>query len=99
MRLQGKTAIVTGGASGFGAGIVKKFVSEGANVVIADVNNTDATTMASTLGDNVRSMLSDVSNNDDVKALCEATVAAFGHIDIIVNRCDPLAQTHGNGKR
>jgi len=85
MRLQGKTAIVTGGASGFGAGIVKKFVSEGANVMIADVNNTDATTMASTLGDNVRSMLSDVSNNDDVKALCEATVAAFGHIDIIVN--------------
>ena len=38
MRLQGKTAIVTGGASGFGAGIVRKFVAEGAKVMIADIN-------------------------------------------------------------
>ena len=38
MRLNNKTAIVTGGASGFGKGIVKKFIKEGANVVIADIN-------------------------------------------------------------
>ena len=39
MKLKNKIAIVTGGASGFGAGIVRKFIAEGAKVVIADINN------------------------------------------------------------
>ena len=50
MRLQGKTAIVTGGASGFGAGIVRKFVAEGAKVMIADINGDGATALAKELG-------------------------------------------------
>ena len=50
MRLEGKTAIVTGGASGFGAGIVRKFVAEGARVVIADVNGEGAAAIAAAAG-------------------------------------------------
>jgi NAD(P)-dependent dehydrogenase (short-subunit alcohol dehydrogenase family) len=49
-RLTGKTAIVTGGASGFGAGIVRKFVSEGARVMIADINGDAAEALAKELG-------------------------------------------------
>ena len=46
MRLEGKIAIVTGGASGFGAGIVRKFIAEGARVMIADINAAGAAEMA-----------------------------------------------------
>ena len=49
-RLSGKTAIVTGGASGFGAGIVRKFVAEGARVMIADINGDGAAALAKELG-------------------------------------------------
>ena len=51
MRLAGKTAIVTGGASGFGEGIVRKFVAEGARVMIADINGAAAEALATELGD------------------------------------------------
>ena len=50
MRLDGKTALVTGGASGFGEGIVRKFLSEGAQVMIADINGTAARELAASLG-------------------------------------------------
>ena len=50
MRLEGKTAIVTGGASGFGEGIVRKFLAEGAQVMIADINAPAAMAMANKLG-------------------------------------------------
>ena len=53
MRLTGKTAIVTGGASGFGAGIVRKFVAEGARVMIADLNTDLAQETAEQIGGNV----------------------------------------------
>ncbi|MGY8794630.1 MAG: SDR family NAD(P)-dependent oxidoreductase, partial [Woeseiales bacterium] len=46
MKLSGKSAIVTGGASGFGAGIVRRFIAEGAQVVIADINGGAATSLA-----------------------------------------------------
>ncbi len=51
MRLSGKSAIVTGGASGFGAGIVRRFVLEGARVLIADIDGDAASAMAEELGD------------------------------------------------
>jgi len=50
MRLSGKTAIVTGGASGFGAGIVRKFIAEGATVMVADINGDAARAMADEVG-------------------------------------------------
>ncbi len=83
MRLSGKTAIVTGGASGFGAGIVKKFIAEGATVMIADINGDAAQAMADETGGIACTV--DVANSDSVKAMAEAATAKMGHIDILVN--------------
>ncbi|MCB4457097.1 SDR family oxidoreductase [Leisingera sp. McT4-56] len=85
MRLAGKTAIVTGGASGFGAGITRKFLAEGARVMIADINTTAAEAMAAELGSNAIAQTVDVSDRASVTAMAEAALAAFGHLDILVN--------------
>ena len=85
MRLQGKTAIVTGGASGFGAGITRKFVAEGANVLIADLNIALADELAAELGDAVRTIQTDVADGAQVQAMADKAVADFGRIDILVN--------------
>lgn len=85
MRLDGKTAIVTGGASGFGAGIARKFVAEGAKVVIADLNLEMANALADELGDSLRAVRSDVTRGEDVQAMADAALDAFGRIDILVN--------------
>jgi 3-oxoacyl-[acyl-carrier protein] reductase len=85
MRLEHKTAIVTGGASGFGAGIVAKFVAEGARVLIADINAEAANALAHDLGKNAIAMGVDVSRRDSVNAMAEAALKAFGHLDILVN--------------
>ncbi|WP_435661137.1 SDR family oxidoreductase [Leisingera caerulea] len=85
MRLAGKTAIVTGGASGFGAGIVRKFLSEGARVMIADINGAAAEDMAAELGSNAIAQAVDVSDRASVAAMAEAALAAFGRVDILVN--------------
>lgn len=85
MRLKDKVSIVTGGASGFGAGIVRKFAAEGAKVVIADLNKTLAEELATELGDGVIAQEVDVANGASVKALVDKTVATFGTIDILVN--------------
>lgn len=83
MRLSGKTAIVTGGASGFGAGIVKKFIAEGATVMVADINGDAAQAMADETGGIACTV--DVANSDSVKAMADAAIAKMGHIDILVN--------------
>ncbi len=85
MRLQGKTAIVTGGASGFGAGIVRKFVAEGARVMIVDLNTALADELAAELGAGVLVRGGDVSRDADVAGLTSAAVDAWGDIDILVN--------------
>ena len=54
MRLKNKTAIITGGASGFGKGIVEKFIKEGANVVIADINYNLAKELEDSIGKNAQ---------------------------------------------
>ncbi len=75
-RLNGKVAIVTGGASGFGAGIVAKFLAEGAKVMIADLN------IDGVAGEAVKT---NVAVNDDVAAMVEQTLKVFGRVDILVN--------------
>ena len=83
VRLEGKTAIVTGGASGFGAGIVRKFLIEGAQVMIADLNGEAAATLAGELG--CSACLVDVSDRASVEGLKLAAQHTFGLPDIIVN--------------
>lgn len=85
MRLSGKTAIVTGAASGFGAGIARKFVVEGANVIIADLNLSGAQTLADELGPQARAVTADVTRAEGVTAMADAALEAFGAIDILVN--------------
>ncbi|UWQ32604.1 SDR family oxidoreductase [Leisingera sp. M527] len=85
MRLDGKTAIVTGGASGFGAGIARKFLAEGARVMIADINGAAAAEMAAELGSNATARTVDVSEGASVNAMAEAALEAFGQLDILVN--------------
>jgi len=82
-RLSNKTAIVTGGASGFGAGIVRKFLEESARVMIADINGDAAAALAKELG--ALSQQVDVSKDASVQAMTEAAYAAFGKLDILVN--------------
>lgn len=83
MRLKGKTAIVTGGASGFGAGIVRKFIAEGATVMVADINAEAAQAMADEVGGIACTV--DVANSASVKAMAEDAITRMGHIDILVN--------------
>ncbi len=85
MRLEGKTAIVTGGASGFGAGIARKFAAEGARVMVVDINADGAADLASELGGGAVSCVCNVADGDSVAQLAEAVEAKFGNVDIIVN--------------
>ncbi|MBS0279106.1 MAG: SDR family oxidoreductase [Proteobacteria bacterium] len=83
MRLKDKVAIITGGASGFGEGIVRRFAQEGARVAIADLNGEAAQKLAKDIdGIAVRT---DVSNGDDVKSLVKAVTDKWGGIDLLVN--------------
>ena len=89
LRLVGKRAIVTGGASGFGAGIVRKFIAEGASVMIADINGEAAHALATNQRDEttatVAACQTDVSSASDVKTLADTAVSVLGGVDIIVN--------------
>ena len=84
-RLKGKVAIVTGGASGFGAGIVQKFVAEGAQVLIADRDLERAMDVAAGVGPAARALRVDVANATDVRLMMEAAELHFGRIDILIN--------------
>ena len=85
MRLQGKVAIITGGASGFGAGIARKFVAEGARVMIPDLNIDMANELAAELGDTVQAIQTNVARDADVATMMQSTLDAFGQIDILIN--------------
>jgi 3-oxoacyl-[acyl-carrier protein] reductase len=85
MRLEGKIAIVTGAASGFGEGIAKKFVAEGAKVVIADRDGAGAERVAQALGGAALGVRADVTVAADVEAMVAAAADRFGGLDILVN--------------
>jgi 3-oxoacyl-[acyl-carrier protein] reductase len=84
-RLIGKTAIVTGGASGFGEGIVRRFVAEGARVAIVDINAAAGEALAAELGEAAIAVLADVSKDADVARLAAEAISALGQVDILVN--------------
>lgn len=83
MRLEGKTAIVTGAASGFGAGIARIFSREGASVLVADLNEASAMTIADEIGG--VAIRTDVSKGADVATMTRAAMEKWGRIDIVVN--------------
>jgi 3-oxoacyl-[acyl-carrier protein] reductase len=85
MRLQGKIAIVTGGGSGFGEGIARKFVAEGAKVVVADRDGAAAERVAASLGDAARAVVADVATAAGARAMAAAATEGFGGLDILVN--------------
>ena len=93
MRLSGKVAIVTGGASGFGRGIVEAFVREGARVVVADLNGAAAETVAAGCGASGKAFTCDVTRKADVEAMVAEAVCTFGGLDIMVNNA---GVTHKN---
>ena len=83
MRLKGKTSIITGAGSGFGAGIARKFAAEGATVMIADLNFEAAENVANELGGLAHEV--DVSRNASVAEMAQSALDRFGQIDILVN--------------
>lgn len=89
-RLAGKTAIVTGGASGMGRDTVELFLAEGASVVVGDLNADAGRALMDDLeaagcGDRARFTRTDVSVEDDVAAMTELAVEAFGRLDVVFN--------------
>jgi 3-oxoacyl-[acyl-carrier protein] reductase len=85
MRLQGRVAIVTGAGSGFGEGIARKFVAEGAKVVVADRDADGAQRVAAALGENAVAIVADVTVGKDVQVMAGAAYEWFGALDILVN--------------
>ncbi|WDD94920.1 SDR family oxidoreductase [Burkholderia sp. FERM BP-3421] len=96
MRLNGKTAIVTGGGSGFGEGIAKTYAREGAQVVVNDLNRAAAERVASEIalaGGRAIAAPGDVAREDDWRALLAAALDDFGQVQIVVNNA---GTTHRN---
>ena len=83
--LDGKVALVTGGASGIGAAIVDTFVAKGARVAVVDLDGDAAAKKAAEHGDLAAGFACDVTDPSAVDAAVDAVLAQFGHIDILVN--------------
>ena len=96
MRLQGKVAIITGAASGFGAGIARRFAQEGAGVVVADISDAAGQKVAgeiSSAGGKAVFVHADVTRGQDWANLVGAATSAFGKLDVVVNNA---GWTHRN---
>src|SRR3712207_3919244 len=83
--LTGKVAIVTGGASGIGRGIVERFLAEGAKVVIADVQREIGEKLAADCGSNAHFHSTDVCDQAQIGQLVAMAVETFGGLDVMVN--------------
>lgn len=85
LRLAGQVAIITGGASGIGAGTVRRFVAEGAKVLIADLDEDRGDRLASELGDAAAFLSTDVSKESDVAAMVAEATDLWGRLDCLFN--------------
>jgi len=96
VRLENKVTIVTGAASGFGAGIAQRFAAEGARVVVNDLHADGAARMAAAIGEaggHAIACPGDVSKDADVARLVASAIDAFGRLDVVVNNA---GTTHRN---
>ncbi|MGF1562259.1 MAG: glucose 1-dehydrogenase [Geminicoccaceae bacterium] len=85
MRLSGKTAIVTGAASGFGAEIARVYAGEGARVALLDINEKGAQAIASEIGEAAVALPCNVADGESVRLAVAQSLNALGRIDIVVN--------------
>lgn len=90
MRLEGKVALITGGAAGIGKATARKFVQEGARVIICDVDEAKGQETVKELGENCSFYKVDISDRQRVQEWIEAVMAAFGRIDVLVNNAGIL---------
>ena len=93
MRLKNKVAIVTGAASGFGAGIAMRFAAEGAKVALLDIDRDGAKKVAGEASGGALALHCDVTRGEDLDEALAATLKAFGRLDIVVNNA---GWTHRN---
>jgi xanthoxin dehydrogenase len=99
MRLENKTALITGGASGLGAAATRRFIEEGCQVLICDIQAEAGAAFADTCGDSATFMLCDVTCEEQVAAAVDTAVKQFGRLDIvfhsagIVGSVGPIATT------
>ena len=84
-RVKDKVTVITGGASGIGAGAARLFVEEGAKVVLADLQVDAGQALADELGDNARFIRADVTKEEDVAGAVDLAVRDFGRLDCIIN--------------
>src|SRR5581483_3674966 len=88
MHLADKVAVITGGASGIGRGTALALARRGANVVLADVNETrlaEARAAVEALGQRALAVRCDVTRDDDVERLAREAIATMEHVDILMN--------------
>ena len=85
MRLASRTAIITGAAQGFGLAIAQTFAREGARVACLDIQKDAAEAAARLIGAGAIALACDVTKSAEVNAAVQATLSAFGHVDIVVN--------------
>ena len=85
MRLDGQVAIITGAGSGIGAASARRFVEEGARVLVADMHDVKAQALVDELGDAAAFFRADVSREDDVEAMVGEAIARWGRLDIMFN--------------
>ncbi len=89
--LEGRTAVVTGGAQGLGRAIAERFVAEGARVVVGDVDLAAAERCAAELGEgNAVAVRCDVTSEDEMTAVVAAAIGDFGRLDVMVNNAGVL---------
>lgn len=84
-RLDGKVAVITGGASGIGEGTARRFVAEGASVVIADLQRAPGEALAAELGRAARFITTDVTSEADIAAAVDLAAREFGRLDVMFN--------------